>query len=54
MDAKNLADLYGLPLIDWARVEAALKKKYPRTTSKPLPADKNLELVPTKLGGKGG
>jgi len=24
MDAKNLADLYGLPLIDWARVEARL------------------------------
>jgi PPOX class probable F420-dependent enzyme len=24
MDAKNLADLYGTPLIDWARVEARL------------------------------
>ena len=24
MDAKNLAELYGLPLIDWQRVEARL------------------------------
>jgi PPOX class probable F420-dependent enzyme len=24
MEAKNLADLYGLPLLDWARVEARL------------------------------
>ena len=24
MDAKNLADLYGLPLIDWARIESRL------------------------------
>ncbi|MGH9079309.1 MAG: pyridoxamine 5'-phosphate oxidase family protein [Acidimicrobiales bacterium] len=26
MDAKNLADLYGLPLLDWARIEARLDK----------------------------
>jgi hypothetical protein len=25
MDAKNLADLYGLPLVDWARIEARLE-----------------------------
>ena len=24
MDAKNLAELYGLPLVDWQRVEARL------------------------------
>ena len=26
MDAKNLADIYGTPLIDWARVEARLDR----------------------------
>ena len=30
MDAKNLADLYGLPLIDWARVEARLGSGFPQ------------------------
>ena len=26
MESKNLADLYGLPLIDWDHVEARLEK----------------------------
>jgi hypothetical protein len=26
MQAKNLADLYGLPLMDWSRIEAQLAK----------------------------
>ena len=30
MDAKNLADLYGLPLIDWARVERRLESRFPQ------------------------
>jgi hypothetical protein len=30
VDAKNLADLYGLPLIDWARVEARLGAGIPQ------------------------
>ena len=30
VDAKNLADLYGLPLIDWARVEARLGSGIPQ------------------------
>jgi PPOX class probable F420-dependent enzyme len=30
VDAKNLADLYGLPLIDWARVESGLERGIPQ------------------------
>ncbi|HEY6679418.1 MAG TPA: pyridoxamine 5'-phosphate oxidase family protein, partial [Actinomycetota bacterium] len=30
MDSKNLADLYGLPLIDWTRVEARLGSGIPQ------------------------
>jgi len=30
VDAKNLADLYGLPLIDWARVEGRLGSGIPQ------------------------
>ena len=30
MDAKNLADLYGLPLIDWATVQAQLGSGFPQ------------------------
>ena len=30
MDAKNLADLYGLPLIEWARVESRLESAIPQ------------------------
>src|SRR6478752_5599437 len=30
VDAKNLADLYGLPLIEWARVESRLGSRIPQ------------------------
>jgi hypothetical protein len=36
MEATNLADIYGLPLLDWARVESRLEWKLERE-GEPLP-----------------